>query len=131
MRTTACWLPWITACRLISSWRTMLSGRSCANPVTGMIPALLTSTSIGPSRRSTSSRNSVKPGRSVTSSGSPTASPPSDSATRTAAGSSRSPTATRAPSAASARAMASPIPRPPPVITATLPERERGWLAMD
>src|SRR4051794_25555335 len=48
-----------------------------------------------------------------------------------AAARSTSPIATRAPRATSARAVAAPMPRPPPVMTTTLPERERGCLVME
>ena len=50
MRRIASCVPWMTARRLISSWREMLSGDSCSSGVIGMIPALLTSTSTGPRR---------------------------------------------------------------------------------
>src|SRR5437879_3018948 len=98
--------------------RVTASGSSIIRP-TGMMPALLTSTSIGPSWRSTSSRNSENECGSVTSSlpwtSSPSAAP--DSLTHT---SSMSPIATLAPKLCSAVAVANPIPRAPPVITMTL-----------
>ena len=49
-----------------------------------MMPALLMSTSMGPSSRSTSSRNAVNPVWSVTSSGRASVSPPSSFAVRLA-----------------------------------------------
>ena len=73
IRRMASLVPWMTAWRLISSSRIAVASSSSSNGPIGMIPALLTSTSIGPSRRSTSSRNAVNPGRSVTSSASPMA----------------------------------------------------------
>ena len=76
IRRTASFDPWITAWRSISSMRMTVASSSSANGPTGMIPALLTRTSIGPNRRSTSSRNAVKPRRSVTSSRSPIGRPP-------------------------------------------------------
>src|SRR3954451_1119120 len=56
--------------------------------------------------------------------------PPSSAAVASAVGRSTSPIATRAPCATSARAVAAPMPRPPPVMTTTLPARERSCLAM-
>src|SRR5688500_12535220 len=108
----------------------MLACDSASSGVIGMIPALLTRMSIGPRRRSTSSRKAVKPARSVTSSPSPTTASPSSAAVRSAASRSTSPIATRAPLAISASVIARPMPRAPPVTTAVLPLSERGCLAM-
>ena len=41
IRRIASCVPWMTACRLISSWRVMLASASSSSGVTGMIPALL------------------------------------------------------------------------------------------
>ena len=130
IRRIASCVPWITARRLISSWRVMLASDSASSGVIGMIPALLTRMSIGPRRRSTSSRKALKPARSVTSSGSPTTASPSSAAVRSAASRSTSPIATRTPLAISACVIALPMPLAPPVTTAVLPLSERGCLAM-
>ena len=61
----------------MSIWRRIESSLSSTNGVTGMIPALLITTSTGPSWRSASSRKAAKEPRSVTSSGSATVPPPS------------------------------------------------------
>ena len=67
MRRMASLEPWMTAWRLSSSWRIAVASVSSSNGPMGMIPALLTITSIGPRRCSTSSSAAVKAGRSVTS----------------------------------------------------------------
>src|SRR5690349_6613620 len=90
-----------------------------------MIPALLISTSIGPSSRSAASRKSAKERRSVTSSDSATVPPPSSVAVCSASCRSRSPISTRQPLRTSAVAVDLPIPRAPPVIATTLPPSER------
>ena len=73
----------------------------------------------------------VKPRRSVTSSGRPTRRPPSSSAAAAADGGVHVADRRRgSPRATSAAASALPMPRPPPVTTATLPWSERGCLAM-
>src|SRR4051812_15035156 len=105
----------------MSTWRRTESAFSSTNGVTGMIPALLTTTSIGPSWRSASSRKASKEARSVTSSASATVPPPSPAAVSSASVRSRSPIATRQPLRTSAAAVALPIPRAPPVIATTLP----------
>ena len=130
MRRIASCVPWMTACRLISSWREMLSGVSSTSGVTGMIPALFTSTSSGPSCCSTSSRKAVKPGVIGHVERQPERAVAELGGADSAASRSRSPTATRAPSRANARAVARPMPRPPPVMATTFPERERGSLAI-
>ena len=56
--------------------------------------------------------------------------PPSSSAVRRAVGMSMSPMATLIPWRTNACAVARPIPRPPPVIAATWPVRERGCFAI-
>src|SRR4051794_36148008 len=86
-----------------------------------MIPALLITTSTGPSCLSASSRKATKDGRSVTSTGSARVPPPSSVAVFSASGRSRSPIASRQPLRTSAAAVALPIPRAPPVIATTLP----------
>ena len=48
IRRIASCVPWMTARRLISSWRVMLASDSSSSGVIGMIPALLTRMSIGP-----------------------------------------------------------------------------------
>src|SRR5262249_21002810 len=98
---------------------------SRSNGVTGMIPALLISTSTGPSCRSASSRKAAKESRSVTLSWIAIVPPPSSAAARSAGSRSRSPSATRQPLRTSARAVVLPIPRAPPVIATTLPPSER------
>src|ERR1700704_4090845 len=108
----------------MSSWRLSEASDSSANGVTGMIPALLTTTSSGPSSRSASSRKAAKELRSVTSSANATVPPPSSAAVASASSRSRSPIATRQPLRTSAVAVALPIPRAPPVIATTLPPRE-------
>ena len=91
-----------------------------------MIPALFTTTSMRPKRsrvasikRSTSSRFPASAG--TASAGAPRASSSFTAASRRAA--SRPETTTEAPSSASDRAMARPMPRPPPVTIATFPAR--------
>jgi len=130
IRAIASWVPWMTPIRLISIWRRNESSGSSTNGVTGMIPALLISTSIGPSRRSASSRNPSKDPRSVTSSASATVPPPSPAAVCSASVRSTSPIATRAPRRTSASAVALPIPRAPPVIATTLPFKDRRCFAI-
>src|SRR3954452_7479619 len=131
IRRTASLEPWMTAWRLSSSWRSAVASVSSSNGPIGMMPALLTTMSIGPSRPSMSSSAAVNAGRSVTSSASPIAPPPTSPAACSAVAPSRSAIATRTPSRASPAEMALPMPRPPPVTTATFPVRERGCLAMD
>ena len=130
IRSIASWVPVMTPCRLMSTWRRTESSLSSTNGVTGMIPALLTITSIGPSWRSASSRKASKEARSVTSSGSATVPPPSAAAVCSASARSRSPIATRQPLRTSAAAVALPIPRAPPVIATTLPFSERRSFAI-
>src|SRR5215216_7204079 len=108
----------------------MLASDSSSSGVIGMIPALLTRTSIGPRRRSTSSRKALKPARSVTSSPNPTTASPSSAAVRSAASRSTSPIATRTPLAIRASVIARPMPLAPPVTTAVLPLSWRGCLAI-
>ncbi|CKS38004.1 Uncharacterised protein [Mycobacterium tuberculosis] len=84
-----------------------------------MMPALLTSTSIGPSWRSTASRNPENESGSVTSS-LPYMSRSRSAPDSFAIASSMSPIATLAPKLCSAAAVANPIPRAPPVMAITL-----------
>src|SRR6187549_694355 len=114
----------------MSSWRRIESSLSSASGVTGMIPALLISTSSGPSWRSASSRKAAKELRSVTSRPTAIVPPPSSSAVRRASATSTSPRATRHPLRTSAAAIALPIPRAPPVIATTLPLSERRCFAI-
>src|SRR4051794_32154681 len=107
----------------MSSWRFSESSDSSAKGVTGMIPALLTTMSSGPSSRSAASRKAAKEPRSVTSSARATVPPPRPAAVASASFNSRSPIATRQPLRTSAVAVALPIPRAPPVIATTLPLR--------
>ena len=95
-----------------------------------MMPALLTSTSIGPSCDSTASRKWAKSARFVTSTGSAITLPPSSRAVASAVARSTSPIATFAPRFSSARAVARPMPRAAPVIATTLPFSDRGSVAM-
>src|SRR5207344_3462705 len=115
---------------LMSSWRLIEASDSSTSAVTGMIPALLTTTSTGPSWRSVSSRKAANDSRSVTSSGSAIVPPPRPAAVCSASSSSRSPMATRQPLRTSAAVVALPIPRAPPVIATTLPLRLRRSFAI-
>ncbi len=129
-RCSASFEPMMTPMTLTSTSLLVAGSASSTNGPTGMIPALLTSTSSGPRRLSTASRNSVKLAWSVTSSGRPIVSDPSSEAVRSASGPSMSPIATRAPLAISAAAVARPIPRPPPVIATTWPSSDRNVFAI-
>ena len=120
----------MTPIRLISIWRRKESSDSSMNGVVGMIPALLTITSRGPSWRSASSRNPSKEARSLTSSAKATLPPPSPAAVCSASGRSTSPIATRQPRRTNASAVALPIPRAPPVIATTFPFRDRHCFAI-
>src|SRR5215207_5769392 len=82
------------------------------------VPALLTSTSTGPSSAVTAASIASTLAESVMSVA--TASPPSSPATASERAASRAAIATRAPASPSALASASPMPRLPPVTTATL-----------
>src|SRR3954452_21956941 len=114
----------------MSSWRLIEASLSSTNGVTGITPALLITTSTGPSWRSASSRKLANEPRSLTSSASPTLPPPSSAAAASASEESRSPIATRQPLPTSARAVALPIPRAPPVIATTLPFSDRRSFAI-
>src|SRR2546422_3341576 len=90
------------------------------------MPALATTTSAPPNRSRTAAVMASVEAGSDTSQGTPRHSAPSASSSPTARpreSVSREQRASRAPAAAMARAMASPIPRLPPVTTATLPSR--------
>ena len=107
--------PWT----LMSNWRwATLSGSSTKGPM-GMIPALLTSTSSGPCAASAASRKAAKESRSVTSRTSAWA--PRRAAVASTAAASTSPRVTRAPSRRNRAAVASPIPRAPPVMATCRP----------
>ena len=91
-----------------------------------MMPALLTSTEIGPISSRTFAASASQAARSVTSQGKPTALSPAAFAVRTAAPTLMSIATTRAPASAIAIAMASPIPDPAPVTSAILPSSKPG-----
>src|SRR4051794_32863205 len=120
----------MTPCTLMSSWRCALASSSSTKRPTGMIPALLTKTSMGPSASSTLSANASTDSRRVTSSSKATVPRPSSEAVCWAGSTSTSPMATRMPSRRNVSAIARPMPRAPPVIAATCPVRMRGCLAM-
>src|SRR5579859_4016682 len=84
-----------------------------------VMPALLTSTSMGPSSRST--RATMRPTESSSATSASTATPPTSFATPSICSRDRAATATFIPAAASSIATLSPIPRPPPVTSATCP----------
>ena len=88
------------------------------------MPALLTQTSTGPSSDSTRSRADSTDALLLTSAS--TAMPPTSVAVSAAASAAMSRTATFAPSAASRMQIASPMPEPPPVTTATFPSSVTG-----
>src|SRR5262249_6198035 len=125
------WLHNSAPRRLTSMPRHHLSrGVSQKGPNGSTTPALLTSTSTDPRRCAMALRALVTPRGSVTSAENATASPPATRircvvSSRSAA--ERAITATLAPEAASVCAMARPMPRPPPVTTATLPCRRPTW----
>src|SRR4051794_6568469 len=123
-------MPLMTPWTLMSTWRRVLSSVSSRKGPRGMIPALLTKTSMGPRRSSTCSTNSWTESRLVTSSGRAIAASPSVPAADCASARSTSPMATCIPSATSACAVARPMPRAAPVIAATPPTSERDCLAM-
>src|SRR3954452_11961303 len=85
------------------------------------VPALLTSTSTGPTAPPTVA--TARPTEAVSVTSSSVARPSISAATSPAASTSRSPTATRAPSAARRRAVAAPMPPAPPVTSAVRPSR--------
>src|SRR5581483_7584881 len=121
MSRTTRWHVVIGPRRLTSMMRPHVAGSLSRNgPITSM-PALLTRMSIGPSSASVRCTAAWTLGASVTSTRMPAAEGACLPATATARSSSRSHTATAAPAAASAPTIASPIPRPPPVTTATRP----------
>ena len=113
--------PVMTPTTLMSIWRRVVASSSSSNGPSGMMPALLMSTSTGPSVRSTSSRKCANEARSQTLSANASTLPPSSSAVLRASSTSRSPMPTRAPWRASARAVALPIPRAAPVMATTCP----------
>ena len=68
IRSSASFVPFMTPCRFTSTILRVVSSSSSANgQPTSMIPALFTSTSSGPSSRSTASTNSANESRSTTS----------------------------------------------------------------
>ena len=118
IRSRPSFIPRITPWMLMSTIRRAVRSSSSMNLPICMIPALLISTSTGPSWDSASSRNRANDSRSVTSRLSATAVGPSSLAVARAASRSRSPIATRIPTRGSAWAVARPIPRAAPVIAA-------------
>src|SRR5882757_1743699 len=122
MRRAASLIPLMTPNRFTCTIRAVTSESiSWIKPV-GMIPALLTRMSMGPRRASTSSKNFETEPESATSSlAAYAASVTSDM--------SMSPTATTTPASASVVEIALPIPRAPPVTTATLPTNERAFMS--
>ena len=74
----------MTAWRLSSSWRIAVASDSSSNGPIGMIPALLTTMSIGPSSCSIRRATAVKAGRSVTSRARPIAPAPVSAAAASA-----------------------------------------------
>ena len=110
IRSSASFVPKMTPWRLMSIEHPRRLVGLVDERADGMIPALLISTSIGPSSFSAASRKRAKDSRSVTSSSKATALPPSSGAVCSASARSRSPIATRAPRRISAvrRALADP-----------------------
>jgi len=122
-RVAAC-VPQTTPLKLIENSFSMVSGVISSIGDGGAMPALLMITS-KPSSCATAWSTAAKTlSRSATltrSAMAPAALPPSAAATFSAASTLRSAIATRKPSACSRSAMASPMPWPPPVTSATLP----------
>src|SRR5436190_17489383 len=110
-------------CNMPQSWMSSSSAKSSGVCVdsgpTEITPALLTSTSTAPSRRSTSWTNAATCERLETSHGIATARSPRRRPARPSCSSPRAHTATRAPWRTSSCATARPRPREPPVTTAT------------
>src|SRR4051794_4522718 len=129
-RGSASFIPNITPWTLMSTCRRVVLSSSSRNSPSCMIPALLTSTSSGPSFSSTPSRKAAKDSRRVTSSSNGSTPAPSSTAVCSAAARSRSPMPTFMPWRTKAWAVARPIPRAPPVMAATRPVRIRACLAM-
>src|SRR5579875_3266366 len=119
------WVTTRTPCKLTLTRRSQSWSVMSRNGATLDTPALLTSTSTGPSRRSICPTAWPVLSLSVTSSRTPRFSPAPGklSAAASAAPASRSPIATTAPRLARTRAMPAPIPDAPPVTRATFPER--------
>ena len=120
-RGSTIFMPYITPCTLMSTWRLAVASSSSTNGPSCMMPALFTSTSTLPSCSSVASRKRLE--------GLPVGHverqadrrPGTPSAARLASASSRSPIATFIPRAAQACAVASPMPRAAPVMATTLP----------
>src|SRR4051812_34909214 len=108
-------IPLTTPRRLTSTTTSSRSGSRSTKRPAGATPALFTSTSSGRA----APRKARNESRSGTSSGSPV--PPSSAATALARSASTSPITIVAPSFPNARAVASPIPRAPPVTATTRP----------
>ena len=107
--------------RLTSKSRHQVSaGTSSNSPHAPASPALLTSRSIGPSSSSTRAVAATTAARSVTSHAIARPSAPG--------GGRRDQTETRAPARARSAAIVTPMPRVPPVTTATWPVRGSVWI---
>src|SRR5919197_255380 len=105
---------------------------SLGNSRCGSPPALLISTSTGPSSRSTVSMTARRSAADVTSAVIARTRPPREPRSRAVASSSawlRATSATRAPRSVSAAAMWGPMPREPPVTIAVAPSRSRRAMA--
>src|SRR4051794_2918544 len=129
-RGSASLTPNRTPLTLMSIWRWVVRSSSSRNDPSCMIPALLMTTSSGPSCSSTPSRNAATDSRRVTSSSKAAAFAPSSDTVAWAAERSMSPMPTFMPWRSRAVAVALPIPRAPPVIAATRPVRILASLAM-
>ena len=121
-------VPLIRPCTLTSMTDLVTASGSLSTEPSGMMPALLTSTSTGPTSP-TVARKVRHDSALVTSSRAPTAPRPIRSATCCTRTSSRSPSATVAPIPASSSAVAWPMPRAAPVITMESPEMSRFVIA--
>src|SRR5215207_8018973 len=115
------WVPLNGPRRLTAMMRSQSATGIAAIVCRVIVPAELTSTSMPPSLTAISSARRAKASPSATSSACPAAPPPISAATRCAASPSRSITATRAPAAANTRALAAPMPLPPPVTRTVFP----------
>ncbi len=125
IRASASFVPCSTPWTLMSTWRRATSSCSSTNGDSGMIPALLTNTSSGPSASSVASMKRPTDARSQTLSSSAIVPLPSSAAVSRAAAMSRSPIETFIPARTQACAVARPMPRPAPVIAMTRPSSGR------
>ena len=113
-------MPFSTPPMLTSIIRVHSSVFSAAMGDSGMMPALLISTSTRPNRVSAASAKVAKPAASVTSSACQATLSPSSSASACSRSVRRAPMNRRAPVAASSRTVASPMPLDAPVISTVL-----------